>query len=83
MLVIEDDPSAQELLRVHLESAGYGVLVTANGRQGIEWLSQVRPDAVILDILLPEMDGWEILQRVKSDRLQLGTAGDIGSAAAC
>ena len=67
MLVIEDDPSAQELLRVHLESAGYGVLVTANGRQGIEWLSQVRPDAVILDILLPEMDGWEILQRVKSD----------------
>ena len=67
VLVIEDDPSAQELLRLHLESAGYGVLVTANGRQGLEWLSQVRPDAVILDILLPEMDGWEILQRLKSD----------------
>ena len=67
VLVIEDDPSAQELLRLHLESAGYGVLVTANGRQGLEWLSQVRPDAVILDILLPEMDGWEILQRMKGD----------------
>ena len=67
VLVIEDDPAAQELLRVHLESAGYGVLVTANGRQGLGWLSQIRPDAVILDILLPEMDGWEILQRLKSD----------------
>ena len=67
VLVIEDDPSAQELLRVHLESAGYGVLVTANGRQGLEWLSQIRPDAVILDILLPEMDGWEVLQRLKGD----------------
>jgi signal transduction histidine kinase/DNA-binding response OmpR family regulator len=67
VLVIEDDPAAQELLRVHLESAGYGVLVTANGRQGLEWLSQLRPDAVILDILLPEMDGWEILQRLKGD----------------
>ena len=67
VLVIEDDPSAQELLRVHLESAGYGVLVTGNGRQGLEWLAQLRPDAVILDILLPEMDGWEILQRLKGD----------------
>jgi signal transduction histidine kinase/DNA-binding response OmpR family regulator len=67
VLVIEDDPSAQELLRVHLESAGYGVLVTASGRQGLEWLSQLRPDAVILDILLPEMDGWEVLQRMKGD----------------
>jgi signal transduction histidine kinase len=67
VLVIEDDPSAQELLRLHLESAGYGVLVTANGRQGLEWLSQIRPDAVILDILLPEMDGWEVLQRMKGD----------------
>ncbi len=67
VLVIEDDPAAQELLRVHLEGAGYGVMVTGNGRQGLEWLSQIRPDAVILDILLPEMDGWEILQRLKSE----------------
>jgi DNA-binding response OmpR family regulator/anti-sigma regulatory factor (Ser/Thr protein kinase) len=67
VLVIEDDPAAQELLRVHLESAGYGVITTGSGRQGLSWLSQIRPDAVILDILLPEMDGWEILQRLKSE----------------
>jgi len=67
VLVIEDDPAAQELLRLHLEGAGYAVVITGNGRQGLDWLSQIRPDAVILDILLPEMDGWEILQRLKAD----------------
>jgi signal transduction histidine kinase/DNA-binding response OmpR family regulator len=67
VLVIEDDPAARELLRVHLEGAGYGVLGTASGRQGLAWVSELRPDAVILDILLPDIDGWEILQRLKGD----------------
>jgi signal transduction histidine kinase/DNA-binding response OmpR family regulator len=67
VLVIEDDPAAQELLRRHLEGAGYGVIATASGKQGLAWLAEVRPDAVLLDILLPDLDGWEILQRAKSD----------------
>jgi signal transduction histidine kinase/DNA-binding response OmpR family regulator len=67
VLVIEDDPAAQELLRVHLEGAGYGVVVTASGRQGLAWLTKMRPDAVLLDIMLPDLDGWEILQRLKAD----------------
>ena len=67
VLVIEDDPAAQELLRLHLEGAGYGVVVTASGRQALAWLREMRPDAVLLDILLPDLDGWEILQQIKSD----------------
>jgi signal transduction histidine kinase/DNA-binding response OmpR family regulator len=67
VLVIEDDPAAQELLRRHLEGAGYAVVTTASGRQGLAWMAEVRPDAVILDILLPDLDGWEILQRAKGD----------------
>jgi signal transduction histidine kinase/DNA-binding response OmpR family regulator len=67
VLVIEDDPAAQELLRLHLEGAGYGVVVTASGRQALAWLGEMRPDAVILDIHLPDLDGWEILQRLKSE----------------
>ena len=67
VLVIEDDPAAQELLRVHLEGAGYGVVATASGRQALAWLTKMRPDAVILDIMLPDLDGWEILQRLKAD----------------
>ena len=67
VLVIEDDPAAQELLRRHLEGAGYAVITTASGRQGLAWMRDVHPDAVILDILLPDLDGWEILQLAKSD----------------
>lgn len=67
VLVVEDDPAARDLLRVHLEGAGYAVLTTASGQQGLAWVSQTRPDAVLLDILLPDIDGWEILQRLKAD----------------
>ena len=67
VLVIEDDPAARELLRVHLEGAGYAVVATASGLEGLDWVGQMRPDAVLLDILLPDIDGWEILQRLKAD----------------
>lgn len=67
VLVIEDDPAAQELLRVHLEGDGYTVLAASTGREGLAWVRQARPDAVLLDILLPDMDGWEILRRLKED----------------
>ncbi len=67
VLVIEDDPAARELLRLHLEGAGYAVLATASGLQGLAWVAETRPDAVLLDILLPDIDGWEILQRLKAD----------------
>jgi signal transduction histidine kinase/DNA-binding response OmpR family regulator len=67
VLVIEDDPAAQQLLRVHLEGAGYGVVATASGRQALSWLTKIRPDAVLLDIMLPDLDGWEILQRLKAE----------------
>jgi signal transduction histidine kinase/DNA-binding response OmpR family regulator len=67
VLVIEDDSAARELLRLHLEGAGYAVLATSSGRQGLAWVTEARPDAVLLDILLPDIDGWEILQRLKAD----------------
>jgi CheY-like chemotaxis protein len=65
ILVIEDDPSAAELLRVYLEEAGYTTAIAPDGRTGIEWATSLKPAAIILDILLPDLDGWEVLQRVK------------------
>jgi signal transduction histidine kinase/DNA-binding response OmpR family regulator len=67
VLVIEDDPAAGELLRVHLDSAGFAVLLATTGRQGIAWAAHARPDAILLDILLPDIDGWEVMQRLKAD----------------
>jgi signal transduction histidine kinase/DNA-binding response OmpR family regulator len=65
VLAIEDDPSAGELLRVYLEEAGFATAIAPDGRTGIEWATSLRPAAVILDILLPDLDGWEVLQRLK------------------
>jgi signal transduction histidine kinase/DNA-binding response OmpR family regulator len=69
VLVIEDDPAAGELLRVHLDGAGYTVLLATTGRQGIAWAAHAHPDAILLDILLPDIDGWEVMQRLKADPL--------------
>ena len=65
ILAIEDDPSAAELLRVYLEEAGYATAIAPDGRTGVDWAESLRPSAIVLDILLPDMDGWEVLQRLK------------------
>ena len=65
VLAIEDDPSAAELLRVYLEEAGFAFAIAADGRTGVEWATSLRPAAIILDIQLPDFDGWEVLQRLK------------------
>jgi signal transduction histidine kinase/DNA-binding response OmpR family regulator len=67
VLVIEDDPSAGELLRLYLGSAGHRVEVTPSGTEGLAWARAMRPDAIILDILLPDRDGWDVLQALKRD----------------
>lgn len=65
VLVVEDDPAAADLLRVYLEAAGFGVAVTPSGRLALDWAAELSPSAIVLDILLPDIDGWEVLQRLK------------------
>jgi signal transduction histidine kinase/DNA-binding response OmpR family regulator len=67
VLVIEDDPGAAELLRLYLEAAGYAVAVSASGHEGLAWAGEIHPDAIVLDILLPDTDGWDVMQRLKRD----------------
>ena len=67
ILVIEDDPSAVRLLREYLEAAGYRVRVTATGETGLAAARSERPAAIVLDVLLPGMDGWEVLRKLKAD----------------
>jgi signal transduction histidine kinase/CheY-like chemotaxis protein len=67
VLVIEDDPSALRLLRQYLEPAGYGVVPATNGEVGLGLARQRPPAAIILDVLLPTIDGWEVLRRLKAD----------------
>jgi CheY-like chemotaxis protein len=67
VLVIEDDPSAVRLLREYLEAAGYPVRVAATGESGLASVRERKPAAIILDVLLPGIDGWEVLRRLKAD----------------
>jgi signal transduction histidine kinase/CheY-like chemotaxis protein len=67
VLVIEDDPSAARLLREYLEADGYRVRVAATGEAGLAAAHAARPGAILLDVLLPGLDGWEVLRRLKAD----------------
>lgn len=65
LLVIDDDPELVELLRKRLEGAGYRILVALDGETGLHMLRSERPDLVILDIMMPGMDGWEVCKRIR------------------
>jgi signal transduction histidine kinase/DNA-binding response OmpR family regulator len=67
ILVIEDDPGAVRLLRAYLEGEGYEVEVAAEGEAGLAAARAKAPAAIILDVLLPGIDGWEVLRRLKAD----------------
>jgi len=67
ILVIEDDAGAQDLLRTYLDSAGYHVLTASTGEQGLALARRFHPAAVLLDLLLPGMDGWQVLRQFKQD----------------
>lgn len=67
VLVIDDDPAARELLQRGLEREGFTVRTAAHGAEGLELARQWRPDAITLDVLMPGLDGWEVLGRLKAD----------------
>jgi signal transduction histidine kinase/CheY-like chemotaxis protein len=67
VLVVEDDRRSADLLRVYLEGAGYAVSIARDGVEGLELAGRLRPAAVILDILLPRLNGWDLLARLKGD----------------
>jgi DNA-binding response OmpR family regulator len=67
ILVIEDQPSSARLLDTYLREAGYGVRLAPDGETGLAWAATEPPAAIVLDVVLPGIDGWEVLRRLKSD----------------
>ena len=65
VLVVEDDPDIQRLVRLLLERAGYAVRGASDGHEALRVLFSQRPDLVLLDIGLPGLDGWQVLERVR------------------
>lgn len=65
VLVIEDDPTICELITLYTKKNGYVTNVVNNGMKGLELFYEDPPDLVILDIMLPELDGWEVCQEIR------------------
>jgi phosphate regulon transcriptional regulator PhoB len=71
VLIVEDEPDIRDLLAFHLEREGYHVTRVASGVEALRQVQHTRPDLVILDLMLPEMDGLEVCRRL---RAEAGTA---------
>jgi two-component system phosphate regulon response regulator PhoB len=67
LLVVEDDPDIRELLAYTLGKEGYEVLQAPSGEAGFKAILDKKPDLVVLDVMLPGIDGLELLRRVKAD----------------
>lgn len=67
ILLVEDDASVRELLKVLLEVEGYAIVEARDGIEGLEKAGQVKPDLVILDLMMPEIDGERVLSRLRAE----------------
>lgn len=67
VLVVDDDPAQRELLTRFLEREGFSVRTAADGKTGVELAKSLQPRAVLLDVMMPQMDGWSVLSALKSD----------------
>ena len=67
VLVVEDERDVAELLRYNLSKDGYDVVVAANGGDAVKQAHEAHPDVVLLDIMVPQLNGWEICRRLKQD----------------
>ncbi len=66
LLVVEDEPNILELLSASLRYAGFDVVTAADGDQAVHAAQRHRPDLIVLDVMLPDMDGFEVLHRLRS-----------------
>ena len=67
VLVIDDNLDAREMLQRHLTNAGYRVICADTSQQGLQLAEQLRPDAITLDVMMPQMDGWSVLAALKEN----------------
>ena len=67
ILVVEDEPDTAELLEFHLENAGYKVSITEDGYQALKKIQKLKPDLLILDLMIPEIDGFEVCRLIRKD----------------
>jgi DNA-binding response OmpR family regulator len=66
LLIVEDEADARELLRVYFEAKGYEIVMASDGVEALERFKESEPDVVLLDIMLPRLDGWSVLEAIRA-----------------
>ena len=67
VLIVEDDPNIRELLQMYLEKDGYAVTLASDGGQGLDKFRTIKPDLVLLDVMMPVMDGWAVCKAIRQE----------------
>ena len=67
ILCIEDEPEMIDLIRLILERKGFEVLGAVGGQEGLEAIRSEKPDLILLDLMMPDVDGWEVYRQMKAD----------------
>jgi DNA-binding response OmpR family regulator len=65
VLIIEDEESIQKILKVRLEKSGYEVRISSNGAEGMKAVKEMRPNVIILDVMLPDANGFDLCRQIK------------------
>ena len=67
ILLVEDNDMNRDMLSRHLNRQGYDVIIAVDGNEALEMVSSAQPDLILMDLSLPELDGWEATRRLKVD----------------
>ena len=67
VVCIEDEPEMIDLVKLILGRKGFDLIGAVGGREGLETVRRLKPDLVLLDLMMPDMDGWEVYQQMKAD----------------
>lgn len=65
ILIVDDDANICELLRLYLEKDGFDTVVASDGEQALDFASKVSPDLILLDIMIPKLDGWQVCREIR------------------
>lgn len=64
IMIVDDEPDTVDLVKLVLETEGYGILVAYSGQEALDMIKVDRPDLVLLDIMMPQMDGWAVRKKI-------------------
>ena len=68
VLIVEDEPELRTALRVRLTASGFSCVTVGNGKEALAAIERARPDVVVADLLMPEMDGYTLCRHIRADR---------------